>query len=330
MRKESLIDELEKRLSTVALSERLKTEITPVVLEKSVKNNLEVIYQIATGRLASLAYNIAWAATLNNDIFLKPKDAAIASGRGVPITFHDFGTISPEAAATYNTSFSVWILSLTVRELSEFLNYYLLGLYETCLVAKYANKRLKPFDVVEMRSEYNSFEESGLKDRLKILRAKFEIEVSHTQELSSLYNLRNLFAHFDGVVQSKFCDPNGEMRINWPVNRYKLKERDGEKKESYHRASKPFNSDLYGSVQITWLDNSREIIYKAGERVTLAPEDLNDLIFFYLYVFNQLQKTLVNYVRTSGIKAKYFEKYVLKPTFFAIVDNGEKIKLKLN
>lgn len=99
------------------------------------------------------------------------------------------------------------------------------------------------------------------------------------------------------------------------------------KKEAYHRISKPFKGDTHGELEVTWLDNSREQVYKASDRILLEHEDMNGLIFFYLYVFNQLHRSLVQFVMSSGFKTKKFDDYILKPTFFAITDEGKKINL---
>lgn len=84
---------------------------------------------------------------------------------------------------------------------------------------------------------------------------------------------------------------------------------------------------MHSKLRYQRVDNSKEQIYKAGDRILLEYGDMNGLIFFYLYVFNQLHRTLVHFVISSGFNAKEFDDYMLKPTFSAITDEGKKIHL---
>ena len=327
MKTEKLIDILEAVLDKVPLEDRLKSNIVFSVLKEMTNRNLEAVYQIATSRLANLSYNIAWANTVRHDNSLKPKKIPMPDKRGLPVSFYDFDNITSKEVSVLNDYFSQWILNLVVRELNEFLSYYLLGAYETCLAAEYREKKIKPADVVDIRKECNCFDRGNINERLKILKDKYSIKTAHTQELASLYVLRNILSHFDGVVQRKDCDPNGEFRVFWPANKYKLKERGREKKRPYHRVSKPFLGDVQGELEITWLSTPRERIYKVGEKIALNHEDLNDLMFFYMYIFNCLHEDLVEFIKTLGFRPRNFSDYIINPEFYATDEHGEKIKL---
>src|SRR5690606_24195534 len=114
---------------------------------------------------------------------------------------------------TLNSSLANWITNQVVRDLNEFLMYYLLGVYESCVLATYAEKSITPRDVLEGRVRSERFGGNGLKDRLKILRKEFGLDLMHKQEVLSLYELRNIFAHFDGTVQRKFCKDRGRLKV---------------------------------------------------------------------------------------------------------------------
>lgn len=56
-------------------------------------------------------------------------------------------------------------------------------------------------------------------------------------------------------------------------------------------------------------------------------DDLNNLIFFYLHVFNELQAALIEHVEALNVKTRPFEEYVLKPQVVGMVVDGDPINL---
>lgn len=67
---------------------------------------------------------------------------------------------------------------------------------------------------------------------------------------------------------------------------------------------------MYESFQIKWLDKPEIRKYKTQDQVKLSYRDLNDLLFFDLFVFNELHTRLVKIVEEHGFKVKPFEQYM--------------------
>lgn len=87
---------------------------------------------------------------------------------------------------------------------------------------------------------------------------------------------------------------------------------------------KPFSSDVYESVQIDWLSKPEIKKYKAKDEIILSYKDLNDLISFYLNVFNELQKRLVDIAKNHGFKVRPFEKYGIVFGGLHLISSDEK------
>lgn len=246
-----------------------------------------------------------------------PPPADFLEVKGMLHQFNDLENIKDEDASVLNHSFSKWISNLLLRELDEFLQYYLLAIYETCLIIKFVGKEITPADIVNAKGAAKDFEESSLKERLKALRQDYDIDFTHKPELYSLHKLRHIFAHFDGIVQKKFCNDSGVLEVAWPVNSVKLKHRKTGKLVPFEKVPRPFNKE-YGEVQINWLSNPNKTEYAVKDKIELSHAELNQLVFFYLYVFNQLHDGLVEYARENGIKVRPFQKYSLTPSLCLI------------
>lgn len=59
--------------------------------------------------------------------------------------------------------------------------------------------------------------------------------------------------------------------------------------------------------------------YQPQEQIKLSYKDLNDLIFFYLFVFNELHAQLVDVVQSNRFKVKDFKEYMVTFSSFDFV-----------
>ena len=317
MRDYSIIEILEMVLDKIPLHERKAASIAYNINEQGLDENLETIYKTAISRLTHIDYYLQWSYSLSEKPQTLPPKTDFLEVEGMLHQFNDLDNIKNENVCSLNNLFSKWINNLLIRELDEFLQYYLLAIFETCLIVKLVDKKITPADIVTLRKAAKNFEESSLRERLKTLRRDYEIDFTHKSELYSLHKLRHIFAHFDGVVQKKFCNENDALEVTWPINKVKLKHRKTGKLVPFEKAPKPFNKD-YGEVQITWLSNPKKIIYNVKDKIELSHAALNQLVFFYLYIFNELHDGLVKYARKNSIKVRPFQKYALTPNLCLI------------
>lgn len=306
-----LIDILEWLQKRTPLHNRDDAVVEYDLDKKATSNNIETIYHATSSRLATLSYFVEAAFTLKNMSDFKPLPQ---SSRSVRMSFYGYEELVCEATQPLNEAMNAWVGHQVMRELCEFLHYYLLQVYEFCLINKYASKPIKLSQVDKIRAEVDKFEKSDLRDRLRMLRGEASIRFSHPhhQSIISLYKARNIFAHFDGRVQRKFCDPkSGVIEIQWPKNTYHLRKRRGGKKVPYHRVRKPFSGNEYDQITITWLGETKRKTYRAGERISLDVEQIHELIFFFVFIFGDIQKGLIRYAKKRGIEVKDFEAYAL-------------------
>ncbi len=317
MRFESIIEKLQEELNKIPLHLRLFSILQYSLDEKSLDKNLESTYQLAISRLTHIDYYFQWSYSLSQNTQTLPPPTDFLKVEGMLHQFNDLEDMKEEDTTALNHSFSKWISNLLLRELDEFLQYYLLAIYETCLIIKFVNKEIAPADVVNAKTAAKNFEKSSLKDRLKTLRQDYNIDFTHKPELYSLHKLRHIFAHFDGVVQKKFCNKSGVLEITWPVNSVKARHRETGELIPFEKTPRPFNKD-YEEIQITWLSNPKKIKYTIKEKIELSHAELNQLVFFYLYIFNELHDGLVKYTKKNNIKVRPFQKYSLTPSLWII------------
>lgn len=317
----TLVEVLEATFSLVPLEKRSGASVEFKILEKTLEQNLEAMYKIATQRLLHLSYYLEWSRTIKNKKELKPEPLDVTNIDYVAATFCVSENMNLEETKFLNNSFSSWINNQTIRELNEFLKHYLAELHETCTVLEYTKHPIKPKDMVDIKKECKKFEKGGLKERLKILRKKYSFKLTHHEDVLGLYEVRNIFSHFDGIVMKRFCNKEGYLKISWPQNTYKYKKKGKNEWVPHHKIKRPFSADMYESVQITWLGKSEVRKYKPMEQINLSYKDLSNLIFFYLYVFNELHKRLVGVVNEGGIKTKPFKDYILHPNFIGFISD---------
>lgn len=317
MRDYSIIDMLQAAMDRIPLHLRGNLCLAYDLNEENLDKNLESIYQIAISRLTHIDYYFQWSYNILKNPQTLPPPADFLEVEGMLHQFNDLENMTEEETSVLNHSFSKWIRNLLLRELDEFLQYYLLAIYETCLIIKFIDKEITPSDFVDARAAAKNFEESSLKDRLKILRQEYKVDFKHKSELYSLHKLRHIFAHFDGVIQKKFCNKNGVLEVTWPVNSVKLKHRITGRFVPFNKVTRPFNKE-YGEIHITWLNTPKKAKYNINDKIELSHAELNQLVFFYLYVFNELHDSLVEYAKIKGIKVRPFEKYSLTPNLWLI------------
>jgi hypothetical protein len=305
----TLVEVLENTLALVPIEQRLGLAIKFSTCEKMLGKNLETIYLLATQRLLHLSYYLEWSRTIESTEQLRPKPLDSKEIDYIPLLICEFDKMPSDQLNFMNASFVEWINNQVVRELNEFFKLYLSELHEICTALEYAKTPIRPIDIVDIRKQCNDFESGGLQERLGILRKKFGFILTKHDEILSLYKLRNIFSHYDGVVMKKFCK-DGYLEIRWPQNTYKFKKRGRNEWDSYQKARKSFRSDIYESVQIKWLSKPEIRKYKPLDQIKLSHKDLNNLIFFYLCVFNELHKKLVDIVKEQGFRVKPFEKYM--------------------
>ena len=275
--------------------------------------------------MADLSYYHDWS-----HIFAKEQGLeAIANKRRdisyVKVGFRSIQKNNHKSLKVLNTSFSGWINNNVIRDLSEYFMFYLLGVYEVCIISKHSHKELTPEDVVRGRLASQKFEKSGMKERLRILRKDFGIVITHSQQLISICDLRNIFSHYDGVVQRKFCRDQGELKVQWPVSRYKLRKTGTGKWVPFCKVKMPFSADDYDEMSVVWFKDTHVKTYVVGDKVRLSEEELNDLIGFYKYAINETHQQFVRFFKSKGFKAKNFEKYVVKPVFQGVDEDGVNV-----
>lgn len=321
MHEDSIIEKLQEKLDQIPLHLRGMVGFGFNFSEDDLDKNLESKYQFAQSRLTHLSFYLEWAYGLYQNDQTLPPETEMMKVQGLPCSFHDFDDIELEDLSVLNKSFSKWINNQLVRDLDEYLQAHLLVIYETCLVAQYAGRKILAKNFVEMRQAANKFEGSSLRERLRILRKEYAIDIEHKSEVYSLNKIRQIFAHFDGVVQKKFCDKNGVLKVTWPTNTVKFKNQKTGK--LVLQEDIPKHSEDYRGMQITWFDQPKITTYRDKDCIELSHADLNQLIFFYLYIFNKLQYSLVEYVRQEGVRVRPFKEYAITPDICVISEEKE-------
>ena len=270
-----------------------------------ISQRLEVLFHNAASRFSMLSYGAAWEHTLSNsDDVPSPSKSDTMNFR-----FHDFDSLKGDAAKTKNSEFSAWLSGQILRDLSEYLVFHLLEVYEVCLLVSLHKEELSEDDVTEAKDKVLSFEKGGSRDRFRRLLKEFGIRVPFKEAILSLYDARNVFAHSSGVVEKRYCDKKGQFRIQWPANKSFLIKRDTGKRVAFHRVRKPFSAERYSHAQVEWLSKSRTVTYVEGDKVSVESKDFQELVFFYLYVTKELQSQIVDFFKKNDVLVTPAESY---------------------
>lgn len=277
--------------------------------EEGVSSGLEARYHQAVSKLPNLSYGVDLIETISLRADIKPQERVSNS---VGFQFYDYGEMSGDEALEQAMLYKAWVANQTFRELSETLHHHLLELYDFCIIVSCSTAQLSQKQITELKASSINFQKMGLKERLKSLRKKFKVRTEYTQQLLSLYGARNLFAHWDGVVQEKNCDSKGLMKLLWPENKYKLRKRSNNRIVAYHKVEKPFRSDDYSEIIIEWLTKPKIREFECGTQIELSVDDIHNLIFFYIYVFKELQEDAIEFAKDHNIPVREFEEYGMK------------------
>jgi hypothetical protein len=320
----TLMDSLEAALAEIPFSKRSRVAIEFRASQQILNHMLESIYIWGTQRMLHLSYYLEWSRTLENNKGLIPAPPQEGTSDYMFNTFHDFRTLTEKEFKYYNSSFTFWINNQVVRELNEFLNHYLIELFEACTATEHLSTPVTPKEISEIRKICRTFELNGFADRLKVLRQKFGFKLTHNQELLSLYQLRNVFAHFDGVVEKKLCKKKEYLEVLWPVSEYKLKKRGKDEWIPYHKAQQPISEEQYETIEASWFTKRDIRKFRVHEAIVLSYQDLHTLIFFYHYVFNELQKALLDYLKKQGFEVPPFEDYRVQFGYYVSVPEKQR------
>lgn len=314
--KPQLIDILKFFQKRVSKDSHSRGAIRYSLDEAAVRSNLEIIYRSGTSRLAQLAYFIDSSLAIGKMEGFKPSIEVEASN-DFQIAFNNYDTMPENLARSFNQQMGEWACNVVMRELCEYLHYYLLQVYETCLTMKLADQELKLDQIDKLQEMSEKFEKKGLSERFQILQKEFGIDVNFRQELASLYEARHIFAHFDGYVQKKFCNNQGAVVLAWPKNKYQLVKRKGGKKIAYHRVPRPIDPRIYSDFTITYFGKSVQRKYAVGQRISLSAQDIQDLLFLFIHTFDHLQGGIVRFAQRHHLNVRDFKDYQIGMSLMA-------------
>lgn len=329
MRDLSIFQLFQNLIDSIPLSQRHGLTLEITLAKKHAAQNVEAMYRTSTQRLAHLSYFHEWARVLDNSAELKPAHQHKYAPDYIRASFHDLETMNKETTQSLNSLFSNWTTNNIFRDCNEFLLFYLLGVFETCIIAKHYQGPITLEHIIDGRKISEKFENNTVKDRLRILRKDFDIDTIYSQELIGLYKLRNIFSHFDGIIQQGDCQENGTLKVLWPTNTYKFRKTNTNEWIPYRKVRKPFSAEQYDKVEISWFNKRETKIYQCGEKITLSEKELNDLLSFYLYVFNEIQNSFVSFMKKQKIDVKDFQEYICKPDFMGVDENNKSTNFNL-
>ncbi len=321
MKKVAIIDVLEAAIGRVPNHKRSRAAVQFSASKEVLSQNIEAIYQQSTQRIIELEYYLEWALTLKDNSKLKPYNNRYSDAERIYALHHNIEELKESEVQQLNSRLSSWINNSALRELNEYLLYYLLHIYEFCSVVKHSEKDLTESNIKDIGEKSRDFEKQNLSKRLITLKKDFNINITHRNELLSLYKIRNILSHFDGIVPRTFCKDNGFLYVSWPVNQYELERRRDGKKIPYHKVRKPFRDEDYSQIRIVWLNKARKVKYKPEDKIELSANNLRELLFFYRFVFNELQETLIKFFTANNIKVRDFEEYKVQIALYSITED---------
>lgn len=216
-----------------------------------------------------------------------------------PIDFFPRG-LPAERINYFKIEFSRWIRDCCLCDLLEHYALFLDKIHLHALVVYRAAGRLSERDSPEKL--HNKFRYDGITAKHRVLRERFGIDPAHAGFVDQLYEARNALTHDFGVVLPKRCDSNGNFALKWPkFNFIGIGSETGKETPLVALIGEPTTEETTIALRV----EQREDIYKAGERVEVSREDLEEVLHFFAgWAIPSTLTAFVAFLEVNGIKPK--------------------------
>lgn len=203
--------------------------------------------------------------------------------------------ISDEQFSNYKSEFRYWIVGSAIREIIEGFEHFLRGVYDVLLFAD--RNQNGGIGVGKLISE---FDKKGVSGRLELLRKRYGCEVPDSIDFSALTNARNCLTHNRGVVRTRDTVDGKKLVLSWRVLKTWIKTNDGKKIDLDKSQKESIYVEKGGNV---FIQSEQKIVeFVVGDRVQIAPVDLEELCFSAQIFVGETQKEVVRILERLGVK----------------------------
>lgn len=187
----------------------------------------------------------------------------------------------PEALPTervnyFKAEFARWIQDCCLCDLLEHHALFLDKIHLHALVVYRSLGKLTGNDDPEKL--HNKHRHEGIPGKHKTLRERFEIDPTYSSIIDQLYEARNALTHDFGVVLPKRCDANGAFVLGWPkFNFIGIGKERGKEIPLAHIIGERTTEESTIALRVEQCERT----YKAGERIQIRTEDLEEIFHFF-------------------------------------------------
>jgi general stress protein CsbA len=207
----------------------------------------------------------------------------------------------------FKTEFGTWILGNGLREVIENFAVFLDGIHHACLSMACSKKRLQPKDA-EKRDR--SFRFKGVEDKLRDLKAKFNIEPPHSDYIASINQARNCLTHRLGRVGLDDCKDGRFFEVRWTGMDVQIQFQSGNTRPLKEMLNVKLPEP--GRVQVRFAERTKS--FPVGSVVTFSKIELSEICNFVLTSINAVASAALQYAKSIGVVIKDSAKATIRPS----------------
>ncbi len=213
--------------------------------------------------------------------------------------------LTPEEQVHVALEFGKWVRANGLRELIETFSIFSDRLY----LALFLMHQRMNVEGKKLKSTVQ-FEQLGITDKVDILSKMIAVSDSDKHVLRSLNQVRNCYAHRQGVVGTRDLNSESQLMVlRWTAFRLEVEEPDGNIISEQDLLGRVFEQG--GVVQLRTIERRME--FAAGTELVLEKKDLKEICLSVLMIGQRLLHNTVEIARSGGYLKDIIDENINQP-----------------
>lgn len=215
--------------------------------------------------------------------------------------------ISIEDLQKIKEEFKIWIVGKGLEELIETFAVFLEQLFSMLLFVE--AWKIKGRADQDKQTRFNQL---GLKDKLTRLE-NYNIRTTFKDDVLSVNQARHCLTHRLGIVDERDVNSTDGLTVQWRTPQLYGHNEDGtefipnmEMFEENNISKSPVEFPEGSPVKMR--NDLRSKVFSVGSRIILEPRDLKEICFWFLVLVNELETSIIECIKSSGVTVSQAEK----------------------
>jgi hypothetical protein len=264
-------------------------EEQPSAIHVNLDNIVEILTKGVRRSAVFMSIGQHAAEALSSDWFLPPAAST---------NFHLFPKDVPQNLfGEIQAEWRLWVEAGGFRELCEVLESYLAALYRAALIFSQSSEgKISSSATLAIPKD---FSRKGLQRKLELLESDFDIKITFSKELSSLWDARNCLTHRRGIVGHEDLKFDNKLIVSWcGLETVFVDNETGREVLIAHDLPMP---DTTAGGVVTAKIVHKERRFGLGERLTLTTHEISEICWFCLMQSDALIKSLLQFANEKGV-----------------------------